>query len=250
MLHLQFNEPIVRPTESFLRKFFVQFGTVMDISVKEYAIYRVSCCCTRYLHQWFANCLLTAIPQEQNMQEGYGFVSFETEDCIMRAINACQNVIVHGVAIKCTITHQHNPHVKKQPTKKGTSPTASTALAMANMNMGGKYPPVQRQYNNVNGMPNSNNSMNWSTAGPMVGTNVRGFSSLNPPVPMPGQLLLNSGMQLGGSLGSPFSNDSTPMASSLPSLDSSYDDGQQSLFGGATMASLSSFKSAELTPGW
>ena len=96
-LPIQFGDKLVRPTEAFLRKFFIQFGCILDVSVKEYAIYH-----------------------DQNMQEGYGFITYESEECIHRAVQACQNVIVQGITLKCTITHQHNPMGGK---KKGRSPT-------------------------------------------------------------------------------------------------------------------------------
>jgi hypothetical protein len=58
------------------------------------------------------------------MQEGYGFITFENDDCIQRAVQACQNVIVQGMTLKCTITHQHNPiGSKKMSHNKGRSPT-------------------------------------------------------------------------------------------------------------------------------
>lgn len=224
-----FNEQLVKPSESFLRKFFVQFGSVIDITIKEYAVYH-----------------------EQNMQEGYGFVSFETEDAVMRAIAACQNVIVHGITLKCTITHQHNPHAKKN--KKG-SPTAATSTTMAMMNMHGgapKYsnalPPgktySQQSMSSMHSMPSFQQAFNYNqqqrreTDGFLssVGSANNSwnaqripatFSSLNPPVPIPGQLSLSNNIG-GTTLSSPHfsvssSVNTTPMSSSIASFESSLD---------------------------
>lgn len=181
------------------------------------------------------------------MQEGYGFVSFESDDAVIRAINTCQNVVVQGITLKCTITHQHNPHGKKG---KKSSPTASTgtatALAMMNMhNTASKYsfphamphshsphstmhahsaqPQHQRQRESDSLLYSSVGSANneWNSLRPAAT-----FSSLNPPVPIPGQLSLSLGGGTASTLSSPLfstssSLNSTPLASSIASYESS-----------------------------
>ncbi len=63
---------------------------VIDVSVKEYAMYR-----------------------DQNMQEGYGFLTLASYDDAMRVASAVQNVCFEGVTLTCQLTHQHNPSSKK-----------------------------------------------------------------------------------------------------------------------------------------
>ncbi len=162
------------------------------------------------------------------MQEGYGFISFETEDAIMRALNACQNIIVHGITLKCTITHQHNPHSKKN--KKATSPTAAAAAAMAAVSL--------RENSKLfgNGSPNNGSSpshsmsmgMNWP-AGPITSHNTQSLSALNPHLPLPNHLVINNFMPIQSTGTSPrismqfSSNDSASIASSMESLPAEFD---------------------------
>lgn len=82
------------------------------------------------------------------MQEGYGFITFENEDCIQRAVQACQNVIVQGITLKCTITHQHNPIGSKKGGNK-RSPTHAALAAAASASMtGAANTPTAAYYHN------------------------------------------------------------------------------------------------------
>lgn len=172
------------------------------------------------------------------MQEGYGFVSFETEDAIMRALSACQNVIVQGITLKCTITHQHNPHSKKN--KKSTSPTAAAAAAMAAVSMrenanklyGAGSISSSPSHPSMSGPGLVSSGMgigvNWPS-GPSTSHNTSSLSALNPHLPLPNHLVINNFMPTNSTGTSPRlsmqfpSNDSSLIASSMESLPSEFD---------------------------
>ena len=73
------EDQIIRPTEAWLRKVFTQYGVILDCSVKDY--------------QW---------NKDTNRQEGYGFVSFASNDDATNAINVCRNMNVDGIILTCS----------------------------------------------------------------------------------------------------------------------------------------------------
>lgn len=174
------------------------------------------------------------------MQEGYGFVCFETEDAIMRAISFCQNVVVHGITLRCTITHHHNPHSRKN--NKKMSPTAAAAAAMSAVSM--------RDPNKWAGA-SSHNSLPWSTGhGHSSSHNTSSLSALNPHLPMPTNLIMNNFIPGHTSGTSPrismqfSSNDSNSMGSSMESI--SDENSRQSSYGFAQFTK----QSIELPGAW
>ena len=68
----------------------MDFGKIVDVSVKDYQVYH-----------------------EKNMQEGYGFVTFQSYECAMATCASAQNITLDGISMTCTLTHQHNPASKK-----------------------------------------------------------------------------------------------------------------------------------------
>jgi hypothetical protein len=101
------DEELLRPTELFLRKLFMRFGSIVDVAVKEYVVYA-----------------------EQQVQEGYGFVSFDSPDSLLAAVQACSALLVQGLAIKCTVTH-----VQKDDPFASHSLRSGMHAVMNNMNM-------------------------------------------------------------------------------------------------------------------
>ena len=74
----------LKPTESFLRRHLVDYGLILDVTVKDYQQYR-----------------------DSNMQEGYGFVTFSRVEEALEASRNCQDIVVDGITLKCTMTHRN-----------------------------------------------------------------------------------------------------------------------------------------------
>ncbi len=75
---------VVRPTEQFLRQLFEKYGNIMDVVVREYTIH-----------------------QTQNRQEGYGFITFSSDESATVAVSECSCLIVDGIIVNATMSHRH-----------------------------------------------------------------------------------------------------------------------------------------------
>ena len=81
---------LLKPTEAFLLKAFIMYGRIMDVTVKDYAVYR-----------------------DQNLQEGYGFVTMASYDEALKMVSNVQNMCIDGIVLTCQLTHQHNQSMMK-----------------------------------------------------------------------------------------------------------------------------------------
>jgi hypothetical protein len=92
----------LKPTESFLRQHLEQYGEIVDVTVKDYQQYR-----------------------ETNMQEGYGFVTFRMYKDAMEASRRCQDVVVEGITLCCSITHRNRKQNSQSFRASPTTPSHS-----------------------------------------------------------------------------------------------------------------------------
>jgi hypothetical protein len=72
------------PTETLIRRLFSRFGTILDVSVKEYAI----------------------SPGDVAHQQGYGFVTYENKMGALNALQGCKGLIFEGISFDCTPSHR------------------------------------------------------------------------------------------------------------------------------------------------
>lgn len=79
------EDQIIRPTEAWLRKVFTQYGVILDCSVKDY--------------QW---------NKDTNRQEGYGFVSFASNEDAINVVNICRHWNVKGIILTCSRSRFHS----------------------------------------------------------------------------------------------------------------------------------------------
>ncbi len=84
---------LIKPTESLLRKALLEYGSILDISVKDYQIYR-----------------------DQSLQEGYGFIWLKTEDDMRRMASMVQNMNYQGITISCSLTRQNSHKIALKST--------------------------------------------------------------------------------------------------------------------------------------
>ncbi len=105
----------LKPTESFLRRHLVDYGLILDVTVKDYQQYR-----------------------DSNMQEGYGFVTFSKVEEAHEASRKCQDVEVEGITLKCTMTHrnrQSSRSMSNHGNKRAGSAGMSTTRMMPSRSM-------------------------------------------------------------------------------------------------------------------
>jgi hypothetical protein len=82
------------PTESLIRRIFNQFGTIIDVIVKEYAI----------------------SPGDVAHQQGYGFVTYEDQMGALNALQSGKGLIFQGIAFDCTPSRRSDlQSTKSQP---------------------------------------------------------------------------------------------------------------------------------------
>lgn len=71
----------MRPTEVFLRHYFQRFGTISDVVIREYLCHN----------------------DQQNRQEGYGFITFEHAEAASAAAKECSSVLLQGIVVNATL---------------------------------------------------------------------------------------------------------------------------------------------------
>ena len=76
---------LIKPTESLLRKALIGFGSILDISVKDY-----------HNHP------------DQSLQEGYGFLWLSNSEDAARMVSIVQNMNYYGISISCSPLRQRN----------------------------------------------------------------------------------------------------------------------------------------------
>ncbi len=76
---------IIRPTETLLRKFFMRYGTIVDVQVNWYSA-----------------------PPMCNRQEGYAFVSFQDYATFERVLMQPTHV-VDSITLVCTVSNGRKP---------------------------------------------------------------------------------------------------------------------------------------------
>ncbi len=99
----------LKPTESFLRRHLVDYGLILDVTVKDYQQYR-----------------------DSNMQEGYGFVTFSKVEEALEASRKCQDVEVEGITLRCTMTHR-NRHSSRSMSNHGGKRAGSAGMSTTRM---------------------------------------------------------------------------------------------------------------------
>ncbi len=105
------------PTEAVIRRIFVQFGQVLDVSVKEYIVSPVG---------------------DIDHQQGYGFVTFAEESSAYYALKNAKGLCADGITFDCTPSHRGSgqmpsvgidSHFYRPPTSNHHKPTPFSASA-------------------------------------------------------------------------------------------------------------------------
>ena len=73
------------------------------------------------------------------MQEGYGFLTFESLDNAIWVSNNCKCIEVNGVTFSCELTHQHNPGAAQKVNKALLSSRSNPLLQNLKHAQGGMY---------------------------------------------------------------------------------------------------------------
>ncbi len=81
---------LLKPTEVFIHKSLIGYGKMIDVTVKDYTVYR-----------------------DQNLQEGYGFVTMASHEAALKLVENVQDTCFDGIVLTCQLTHQHNQSLMK-----------------------------------------------------------------------------------------------------------------------------------------
>ncbi len=81
------KDKVKPPTEGWLRRVFVEYGVILDCSVKEYQEHKT-----------------------MDKQEGYGFISFRSYDDALHVIKVCRSVTIEGITLTCSLSNWIHPH--------------------------------------------------------------------------------------------------------------------------------------------
>lgn len=111
---------MIKPTEFFLRKQFIQYGMINDIVIREYTVHQL-----------------------QNKQEGYGFITFETEDAAVLAATQCSSIIIDGIVISCKLSYRNKSLAAKQQMLLAASGQLGNGPSPSNAQLG--MPPLPPQ---------------------------------------------------------------------------------------------------------
>ncbi len=104
------------PTEEFLRNIFHTFGDIQDVVVKEHIVH-----------------------EDKGSQEGYGFVTYRSEDAAIAAVSAYQASVVGPFQIECTLSHRSKVNVENQRRDMSNSSGSSRDVPQMMGNHGGRY---------------------------------------------------------------------------------------------------------------
>lgn len=100
-------DSMVLPTEVFLRKAFIKFGTILDVVVREFNVNMVSSLSLRSLMIIFVSYFLCLHFSQNNRRHyGYAFVAFEQEHSALAAIAETQESVYQGVTLRCTHSYR------------------------------------------------------------------------------------------------------------------------------------------------